>query len=276
MIGALACLSLLNAPARAHDAVKHAEKTDRIHPTAVEWVGFVEFASTTTENHVEGGDLEAAPGAAGTRTGTFTDAMRRYATGRTTITATECASAPGCPVAVAGAFQSSDQSDSKRASRWPRECPSGSGQTDSIRTALDLKQIFQFERGPAPARLDVSWDGDRKVWVIDARLVPGEAPSPVCDDVSSAVESVDPGCGGPTPPPKHAGASPSSGACVRPAIGQTFTISAPADAAQLKGSRTLGGSATPDALPSGAVKQRNGSVVVELKVVYDLRRIESP
>ena len=240
------------------------------------WVGSVEFTSETAENHVEHGDLEPGSSGAATQPGSYDAAMRRLQTQTATIQATPCVSGLACAPTVRGAFRSSERSDANRQSRWPRDCPGGAAQTQSVRSVLNVRQTFRNKRGPAPGRLSVSWDVSRKIWVVDASLLPGAPALPVCDDMSNEVESVDPGCGEPPPPPKTMRPAPSTAACAPPTMGRAFTVSAPPDATRLTGAQTLESSNTPDNPPSGAVRQRNGSVGVESKVVYDLTRIDSP
>lgn len=241
-------------------------------PQAV-WVGSVWFNDETSEYHIENGDL--APAAGGTLSpGTYSNTMRRLDSESATIEVAECAAGGGCEASIAGTFQSSERSDAKQERRWVRECPKDAAEARSIRSELALTQSFQQKRGPTAAALSIDWDASRAAWVIEARLLPGSKPLPVCDDLTSVVESQDPGCGEPTPAPTSKPPPPPSGACLSPALGEAFTVSAPADAARLKGSKVLESSKTPDPAASGWARQKDGSAAIERRVVYDLVRID--
>ncbi len=262
--------------ALAEDAIPAPGTDDANRGTSGLWVGSVKFTAQTTESHVEHGDLEPDASSSGTLPGNYDAAMRRLAAETATIQASPCDSGSDCAPAVLGEYQSSERSDAKRQSRWPRSCPGGATQAQSVRSVLSARQVFRNKRGPAPARLIVSWDQSRKIWTVDAGLLSGAAAPPVCDDIASEVDSVDPGCGAPTVPPKTTRLKPSPAACAAPTMGQTFTIDAPPDVTHLSGSHTFESSKTPDNPPSGAVKLRNGSVAVERTVIYNLTRIDSP
>ena len=57
-------------------------------------------------------------------------------------------------------------------------------------------------------------------------------------------------------------------------MGEPFKVTAPKEAPHLTGALTLQTLATPDPAPEAAVRQRNGGVKVERRVVYDLWRVE--
>ena len=259
----------------AGSSVAYAQDSMQARTMSGVWVGSVKFTSQTTETHVEQGDLKPDASDAATLPGNYDAEMRRLAAEAATIQATPCASGSDCAPTVLGTYQSSERSDTKRQFRWPRSCPGGAAQTQSVRSVFNGRQVFRNRRGPAPARLTVSWDKSRKVWIVDAGLLPGAAPLPVCDDIALEVESVDPGCGEPAAPTKTTRLAPST-ACAPPAIGQTFTINSPPDATRLSGAHTFESSKTPDNPPSGSVRLRNGSVAVERNVLYDLTRIDNP
>jgi hypothetical protein len=275
VLATLAGFVAIGASARANEPIKATLGTGSPPARAV-WIGSVEFVSQTKENHVENGDLK--PGSAGAATaqpGTYSNAMRRLETEQAQISVSDCESRPGCSTAVSGAFSASERFDAKQESRWARDCPAGASGGRAMRTDLVVKQGFRQKRGPATAELGVRWDASRNIWVVEARLLPGAAALRVCDDLTSVVENVDPGCGESAPPTKTAHPAQGSDACFSPAAGGTFEIAAPADATELKGSKTLENSVTADPPPSGAVRQKDGSVGVERRIVYDLKRVDA-
>ncbi len=150
-------------------------------------------------NHVEHGDLE--PGASGAGDATRKLRRRHEETCRPRRRRSRRRHAPRvwlAPRPSAERFQSSERSDANRQSRWPRDCPGGAAQTQSVRSVLNVRQTFRHQARPRsrPAERVVGRTAARSgSWTRVS--CPALAALPVCDDMSSEVESVDPGCGEP-------------------------------------------------------------------------------